>query len=401
MEGCAMRSMMEGVRVIDFTTTVAGPGSTFFLCDLGAEVIKVEKPGLGDEARLFPPYKGTQSASFTALNRGKKGITLDLKKEKAVAVFKSLVAASDVLVENFRPGVMARLGLGYNDLKAVNPRLIMCSISGYGQTGPLSSQPAYDAVIQAISGLMSTTGYPDGEPLRAGTLIVDISTAIYAALGISAALFARERTGQGEYLDVSMFDVAVQLLEGKFVDYTVTGNIPKRTGNRYPYVSPFDTFQASDGLVFIICAGDNTFKGLCEAIGRPELISDERFANFFVRNENEPTLKKIIEDWTRQFNTKIAVEKLRAHGVPAATVNNIQQVVEHPHTRARGLLVDIDQPGAGIITVFGPALKALNSLIQVRGPAPALGEHNRTVLSEIIGMSDAEIEETIASGAMG
>ncbi len=396
-----MRSMLEGVRVIDFTTTVAGPGSTFFLCDLGAEVIKVEKPGLGDEARLFPPYKGSQSASFTTLNRGKKGITLDLKNEKAVAVFKSLAAKSDVLVENFRPGVMARLGLAYDDLKAVNPGLIMCSISGYGQTGPLSSQPAYDAVIQAISGLMSTTGYPEGEPLRAGTLIVDISTAMYAALGISAALFARERTGQGEYLDVSMFDVAVQLLEAKFVDYTVTGNIPKRSGNRYPYVTPFDTFQASDGFVFLICAGDKPFKGLCDAIGRPELFDDERFSNFFVRNENEPALKTIIEDWTRQFPPKTAVEKLRAHGVPAATVNNIQQVVEHPHTLARGLLVDIDQPGAGIITIFGPALKALNSLVQVRGPAPALGEHNRSVLADIIGMSGDEIDSTIASGAMG
>ena len=396
-----MRSMLEGVRVIDFTTTVAGPGCTFFLCDLGAEVIKVEKPGLGDEARLFPPYKGTQSASFATLNRGKKGITLDLKNENAVAVFKSLVARSDVLVENFRPGVMARLGLAYDDLKAVNPGLIMCAISGYGQTGPLSSQPAYDAVIQAISGLMSTTGYPDGEPLRAGTLIVDISTAMYAALGISAALFARERTGQGEHLDVSMFDVAVQLLEAKFVDFTVTGNIPKRTGNRYPYVTPFDTFQASDGFVFLICAGDKPFKGLCDAIGRPELCDDARFSNFFARNENEPALKTIIEDWTRQFPVKTAVEKLRGHGVPAATVNNIQQVVEHPHTRARGLLVDIDQPGAGIITIFGPALKALNSLVQVRGPAPALGEHNRSVLADIIGMSDDEIDRTIASGAMG
>ena len=396
-----MLSMLEGVRVIDFTTTVAGPGCTFFLCDLGAEVIKVEKPGLGDEARLFPPYKGSQSASFTTLNRGKKGITLDLKNEKAVAVFKSLVAKSDVLVENFRPGVMARLGLAYDDLKEVNPGLIMCSISGYGQTGPLSSQPAYDAVIQAISGLMSTTGYPDSEPLRAGTLIVDISTAMYAALGICASLFARERTGQGECLDVSMFDVAVQLLEAKFVDYTVTGNIPKRTGNRYPYVTPFDTFQASDGFVFLICAGDKTFKGLCEAIGRPELCDDERFSNFFVRNENEPALKAIIEDWTRQFPTKTAVEKLRAHGVPAATVNNIQQVVEHPHTLARGLLVNIDQPGAGIITIFGPALKALNNLVQVRGPAPALGEHNRSVLAEIIGMADDEIDNTITSGAMG
>lgn len=263
---------------------------------------------------------------------------------------------------------MNRLGLGYDQLKRVNPKLIMCSISGYGQTGPLSAQPAYDAVIQAISGLMSTTGFPDGQPLQAGTLIVDICTAMYAAFGICAALFARERAGQGEYMDVAMFDVAIQLLEAKFVDFTVTGNIPQRTGNRYPYISPFDTFQASDGYVFIICAGDHPFKSLCAAMGEPELAKDERFSNFFARNQNEPDLKGIIEEWTRKQPAKSVVEYLRANGVPAATVNNVKQVVEHPHTIARGMLVDIDQPGAGIITIFGPALKALNSLGRHAGP---------------------------------
>lgn len=396
-----MHSMLEGVRIIDFTTTVAGPGCTFFLADLGAEVIKVEKPGLGDEARLFPPYKGTQSASFVALNRGKKGITMDLKKDAGVALFKELLARSDVLVENFRPGVMNRLGVGYADLKKVNPGLVMCSISGYGQFGPLSEQPAYDAVIQAISGLMSTTGNPDGEPLRAGTLIVDISTAMYAAFGICAALFARARTGEGEHLDVAMFDVAVQLLEAKFVDYTVTGNIARRTGNRYPYVTPFDTFRTMDGFVFIICAGDHPFQCLCEAMEQPGLSKDERFCNFFVRNANEPELKRIIEEWTSGRESKVVVDKLREHGVPAATVNNVQQVVDHPHTRARNLLVDIEQPDAGAITIFGPALKALNSLVAPRGPAPALGEHNRWVLEQILKKTEQEIDAALRTGAMG
>ncbi len=396
-----MRSMLEGVRVMDFTTTVAGPGCTFFLCDLGAEVIKVEKPGLGDEARLFPPYKENQSASFVALNRGKRGITVDVKNEKGVALFKEMAAKSDVLVENFRPGVMKRLGLDYAELKKVNPRLVMCSISGYGQTGPLSSQPAYDAVIQAISGLMSTTGYPDSPPLRAGTLIVDICTAMYAAFGICAALFARERAGEGEHLDVAMFDVAVQLLEAKFVDFTVNGTIPARTGNRYPYVTPFDTFAAADGYVFIICAGDHPFQCLCEAMGRQEIARDDRFSNFFARNQNEPDLKKIIEQWTRPQTAKAVVETLRSHGVPAATVNNVKQVIEHPHTLARGLLVDIDQPGAGLITIFGPALKALNSLVKARGPAPALGQDNRWALASVLQKSSDEIEAILASKAMG
>ncbi len=396
-----MKSMLEGVRIIDFTTTVAGPGCTFFLCDLGAEVIKVEKPGLGDDARLFPPYKGSQSASFVALNRGKKGVVIDLKKEGGVELFKELTARADVLVENFRPGVMEKLGLGYETLKTVNPGLIMCSISGYGQFGPLSSQPAYDAVIQAISGLMSTTGYPDDVPLRSGTLIVDISTAIYAAFGICAALFAREKTGQGEYLDVAMFDVAIQLLEARFVDFTVTGAIPRRTGNRYPYVTPFDTFVTSDGQVMIICAGDHPFQSLSNAMGKPDLAKDERFANFMTRNANEAALKQIIEEWSRRHTGGELVTILQSHGVPAAVVNNVKQAVEHPHTKARNLLVDIDQPGAGLITIFGPALKALNSLVAVRGPAPAHGEHNRLVLEQVLQKSPAEIDGILQSGIMG
>jgi crotonobetainyl-CoA:carnitine CoA-transferase CaiB-like acyl-CoA transferase len=210
-----------------------------------------------------------------------------------------------------------------------------------------------------------------------------------------------QRSGEGEYMDVAMFDVAIQLLEAKFVDFTVTGNIPQRTGNRYPYVSPFDTFLASDGYVFIICAGDHPFKSLCDAMGKPELAQDERFSNFFVRNQNEPDLKSIIEEWTRKQPAKSIVECLRANGVPAATVNNVKQVVEHPHTIARGMLVDIDQPGAGLITIFGPALKALNSLVQARGPAPALGEHNRWALEQVLKKSPDEVERILKSGAMG
>ncbi len=277
----------------------------------------------------------------------------------------------------------------------------MCSISGYGQYGPLAAQPAYDAVIQAMSGLMSTTGYPETPPLRAGTLIVDICSAMYAAFGICAALFARERTGEGEYLDVSMFDVAIQLLEAKFVDYTVTGNIPQRTGNRYPYVTPFDTFPSADGHIFIICVGDHPFQCLCEAMEQPELSKDDRFSNFIVRNQNEPALKQLIEEWTRKHSTETLMQKLMAKGVPGAPVNNVKQVIDHPHTKARGMIVDIDQPGAGIIQIFGPALKAMNSLVQIRGAAPGLGADNRLILEKVLGKGPREIESIIASGVMG
>lgn len=396
-----MHSMLEGIRVIDFTTTVAGPGCTFFLADMGAEVIKVEKPGMGDEARLFPPYKDGVSASFAVLNRGKKGVTLDLKNPRGVRIFKELVSVSDVLVENFRPGVMNKLGLDYRTLKEINPRLVMCSISGYGQYGPLSHLPAYDAVIQAMCGLMSTTGEADGPPLRSGTLIVDISSAFYAAFGICAALFARERTGKGDYLDLSMYDVGINLLEAKFVDYTVTGNIPQRTGNRYPYVTPFDTFRTRDGFVLIICVGDHPFRNLCRAMGKPELADDERFKDLLARNANEPALKEIIETWSASLSTDEVWELMQRYEVPGAPIQNVKQVVEHPHTRARGMLVDLEQPGAGTITIFGPALKAEEGEIRPRGPAPALGEHNRWLLEEVLRKEPDEVESILASGAMG
>ena len=228
-----MKGMLDGVRVIDFSTTVAGPGCCYFMSDMGAEVIKIEKPGFGDEARLFPPYKNGQSASFATLNHGKRGAVIDAKKPEGIALFKELVSASDVLVENMTPGTMKKIGLDFETLSKVNPRLIMCSISGYGQYGPLSPLPGYDAVIQAASGLMSTTGYPDRPPLRTGTLIIDISTAYNAAFAVCAALYAREKTGKGEHLDIAMYDVGINLLESKFVEYTVSGNIPQPTGNRF------------------------------------------------------------------------------------------------------------------------------------------------------------------------
>ena len=396
-----MRSMLEGIRVIDFTNTVAGPGCTFFLADMGAEVIKVERPGLGDEARLFPPYKDGVSASFTVLNRGKRGVVLDLKNPRGVELFKELAAVSDVCVENYRPGVMKKLGIDYETLQGVNPRLVMCSISGYGQYGPLSHLPAYDAVLQAMSGLMSTTGFPDGPPTRAGTLIVDISCAFYAAFGICAALFARERTGEGEYLDVSMYDVAINLLEAKFVDYTVTGNVPQRTGNRYPYVTPFDAYATKDGYVMLICIGDQPFHDLCRAMGKPELAEDERFRDLMARNANEPELKRIIEEWASGFTNAEMWELLQQHGVPGAPVNDVKAVVENPHTAARDMLVELEQPGAGTITIFGAAMKALGSEIRPRGPAPSLGQDNRWLLEEVLKKGADEVEEILASGAMG
>jgi CoA:oxalate CoA-transferase len=395
-----MKGMLDGVRVIDFSTTVAGPGCCYFMSDMGAEVIKVEKPGFGDEARLFPPYKEGKSASFATLNHGKRGAVIDAKKPGGRDLLKELVAASDVLVENMTPGTMKKLGLDYETLSKLNPRLVMCSISGYGQYGPLSPLPGYDAVIQAASGLMSTTGYPGMPPLRTGTLIIDISTAYNAAFAVCAALYAREKTGKGEHLDIAMYDVGINLLESKFVDYTVTGNIPAPTGNRFGLITPFDTFKTKDSYVLIICISDHTWKSLCAGMGMPEIADDPRFNNLMARNQNEAELKKIIEGWSTKHTTAEVVEMLRDSGAPVGPVNNVKEVVEHPHTKARGMLVELPL-GGGSFTTFGPSVKAVNSSVEVRGPAPELGQDNRWLLKEILKKSDAEVESILASKIMG
>jgi CoA:oxalate CoA-transferase len=395
-----MRSMLEGVRVIDFTANIAGPATTTFLADMGAEVIKVEKPGIGDDARLFPPYVNGFSAPFIVMNRAKKGVVIDIKKPEGAVLLKELVAASDVLVENYKPGVMERLGLDYESLKKINPRLIMLSLSGYGQFGPLSKRPAYDSIIQACSGIMDVTGFSDGPPVKAGPIIIDLATAMQAAFAICAALFARERTGEGEYLDVSMYDTAVNMLAGVWTDYTVTGNVPKRTGNRYPYVSPFDTFHAKDGYFMICSAGDSTFHKLCDAMGRPEMKTDDRFNNLFTRNANEPQLRVIIQEWVGAHTTSELMEFTTKFDVPASPIMSVKDVVEHPHTKERGLPVEVDQPGRGKVVIYGPPTKARNSEIKARGAAPEHGQHTEWVLAAILNKTHGEIERLKTTGTV-
>ncbi|MFZ5571661.1 MAG: CaiB/BaiF CoA transferase family protein [Thermodesulfobacteriota bacterium] len=396
-----MRSMLENVRVIDFTANVSGPAASTFLADMGAEVIKVEKPGFGDDARLFPPYKAGFSAPFVVMNRGKKGVCIDLKKQEGIELFKEIVKQSDVVMENHRPGTMEKYGLGYEDLKGINPRLIMLSLSGYGQYGPLAERPAYDSIIQAMTGIMATTGFPDGPPTKAGPIVIDIATAMQAAFAICAALYAREKTGEGEFLDVSMFDVGVNLMAGTWTDYTVMGNVQKRTGNRYPYVSPFDTYQAKDGYFMICSAGDTTFHRICDAMGKPELKTDPRFSNLFVRNDNEPALTKLMQEWVSRHTTEELLQLSVQFGFPGSPILNVDQVVNHPHTRARGLAVDVDQPNRGVINIYGPPTKAKNSEIKVRGPAPEHGQHNEWLLREVLGKTVEEAAVVLSSGAMG
>ena len=396
-----MRSILEGVRVIDFTANISGPAATTFLADMGAEVIKVEKPGVGDDARLFPPYVSGFSAPFLAMNRGKKGVCIDLKTPEGVALFKELVAHSDVLFENHRPQTMEGLGLGYDVLSAINPRLIMLSLSGYGQYGPLADRPAYDSIIQAVTGIMATTGFPETPPTKSGPIIIDLATAMHASYAIAAALYAREKTGQGEFIDISMYDVGINLMAGTWPQYTVTGEVQKRTGNRYPFVAPFDTFQTKNGYFMICSAGDATYHKLCDAMGMQELKTDKRFANLFVRNDNVVELTQIIQGWVSKYTVEELEELSVQYGFPGAPVREVNEVIEHPHTIARGLSVDVEQPGRGVVNIYGPAIKAKNSEIKVRGCAPEHGQDNRWLLEEVLGKSREEVESLLVSSAMG
>jgi formyl-CoA transferase len=392
--------MLEGIRVVDLTQSVSGPFCTFYLAGMGAEVIKIEKPERGEDTRYFPPVLGETSGAFVQFNNSKKGVTLNLKSPEGVELFKELVQTSDVVVENFTPGTMTKLGIAYDDLTEINPKLVMCSISGFGQTGPLSALPGYDTVIQALSGLMSTTGFSDGPPVRIGSIVVDISSGIFAATGICASLFRRERTGEGDYLDIAMFDVALNLLEVKFVEYTATKEIPGRFGNRYPPVTPFDAFPTKDEYAVICCAGDNTFQSLCKAMEMPELAGDERFRGNLDRNRHEPELRKIIEEWSSRLSSRQVMEKLLACGVPVATVKNVKEAVENPQTAAREMLVDVTQPEGEKFTIFGSAIKSTNTEVGVRGPAPGHGEHNEWLLRDVLKKSDEEVEMILGSGAM-
>ena len=395
-----MDSLLEGIRVLDFTGSVSGPACSMFLADAGADVIKIERPVRGDDSRMFPPFQKGQSGSFVTLQRGKRGIALNMKEEEGVEIFKELVRVSDVVVENMTPGTMAKLGLDYENLKRIKSDIILCSISGYGQTGPFSPLPGYDSVIQAMSGLMSVTGFPDGPPTRVGSLITDISSGLFGALGVCMALYHRAKTGKGNLIDVSMLDVAITLLDANMLTYTIEHQEPTRDGNRLKYITPFDTFHCSDGDVLIICGNETNFGALADSINRPDLKDDDRFKGNPSRTQYEPELKPIIEQWTSIRERKQVLEILLPAGVPAAPVNKVSEALEMEHTRERGMLQDIDQPGAGRMTICGPTLKVPETPLHVSGPAPLLGQHTREVLSDLLKYGVERLDDLEARGVV-
>jgi CoA:oxalate CoA-transferase len=378
------RGPLTGITILDLTRVLAGPYCTMVLADLGARVIKVEAPGRGDDARHIGPFVGGRSAYFMSLNRGKQSIALDLKADADRRIFERLLAQADVLVENFRPGTMDGFGYGWESLHARHPRLIYAAASGFGQTGPYRSRPAYDMVVQAMGGMMSLTGHPGGPPTRVGSSIGDITAGIFTAIGINAALYHRAQTGEATMIDVAMLDSQVAILENAIARYFATGDVPGPIGARHPSITPFDAFATADGYA-IICAGnDAIFSTLCATIGRGDLASDERFATNESRTENEPLLKRELERTLAKQPSAHWLGLLDAAGVPSAPIADVEHVLRDPQVSARNMIVTADDPSIGQLHMAGNPIKfSAFDDPPTRRPAPDLDADREAILREL------------------
>ena len=392
---------LDGLTVLDLTRVLAGPFCTMMLADMGANIIKIEQAGKGADERQMGPFLNGESAYFMNLNRNKKGMSLNLKSDKGKEIFKELVKKADIVIENYRPGTMEKLGLGYDVLKEVNPRIIYAAVSGFGHYGPYSDRPGYDIIAQAMSGLMSTTGWPGGHPTRSGTAMGDVLGGLSCAIGILSAVYNRCHTNEGQKVDVALVDSSVASLEIINMIYFTEGRLPQRIGNRYESVYPYDSFQAKDDLVIIAGGNDKLWSLLCNLMGRPELIEEPRFKLNRDRVKNHEDVKKIVEEWTCTRTVSEIVETLLATGIPAAPIYNIAQVSEDPHIAgAREMFVQTEHPKAGPIKLTGSHIKLSDTKPAIRTPAPGLGQHNEEILSAMIGLTAQEIQELKDSGVI-
>jgi crotonobetainyl-CoA:carnitine CoA-transferase CaiB-like acyl-CoA transferase len=407
-----MAGPLTGIRVLDLSRVLAGPWAGQNLADLGAEVIKIERPGAGDDSRAFgPPWvKDAQgrdtrdSAYFTSANRGKKSVTVNLSQPEGQALVRALAAKSDVLLENYKYGDLQRYGLGYDELKIVNPRLIYCSVTGFGQTGPYKERPGYDFMIQGMGGMMSVTGEPDGAPgggpQRAGVPIADIITGMYASIAICAALAHRAQSGVGQQLDLALLDSQIALLAYQNTNYFATGKPPARIGNLHPNIVPYQPFRAADGEVILACGNDNLYRKFCEAAGCPELAADPRFATNGKRVENRVELTRLLGEIFRRRTKKEWVELLDAAGVPNGPINDIAQVFAEPQVKARGVKIELEHPVAGKLAMVASPMRFSGTPLEHRTPPPLLGEHTDEILQRVLGKKVDEIARLRADGAI-
>jgi len=396
-----MTSPLQGIKVLDLTRFIAGPHCGMILGDMGADVVKVEKKDSGDDSRHFPPFQGGESLYGMALNRNKRSITLNFRDARAQELLREMVGHADILLENFRPGTMEQMGCGWEELSAINPRLIMTRLSGFGQDGPYALRPGFDGIAQAMSGLMGLTGSPDGPPYLAGTFYIDYMTAMYGATATLGALNARHLTGKGQMVDVSLLDSAVSLLTTAIPTQINKGETLNRTGNRDRYSSPANVFKTASGDFVLLLSGTNSlFRRLAEAIGKPELAADQRFATVDVRLQNAGAIEEILQEWMDTRETDAILSIIGDAGVPCTKVATIDEVVENPQLRHRNQIVDIDHPVAGRVSMAGVTMKLSDTPLEIRRPPPTLGQHTTEILSDWLLLSAMDIEALIEANVI-
>jgi CoA:oxalate CoA-transferase len=385
---------------LDFGHVLAMPYCTMVLADMGAEVIKIERPGKGDDTREFGPFIDGESAYFRSINRDKNSITINMKHPKGKQLFLDMVKNADVVTENFRPGTMEKLGVGYDDLKKVNPKIIYASICGFGHDTVYPGRPGYDIIAQAFGGLMSITGYPDKPPTRVGSSIGDIISGLFTGIGILSALRARETTGEGQKIDIAMTDCIMSVLENAVARYFATGEVPERIGSRHPSLAPFDVFKTEDGWMVIAVGNDSLWERFCKGLGMEELLEDERFSSNEARSQHHDILKERIEKWTTSKTTDEAVDTIGKLGVPCGPVNSVDKVVSDPNTKHRNMVMELPHDKLGKIKLVNNPIKFSSMDTNIYMAAPHLGRHNKDVIKRVLGYTDEQIRELADEGAI-
>lgn len=384
---------LQDIVVLDLTRVLAGPYCGMVLADYGCNVVKIEPPGEGDDSRAFGPFVGKESAYFMSLNRNKRSMTLNLKEQEARDLFKEMVRKADVVLENYRPGTMEKFGLGYEDLRKINPRIIYGACSGFGHTGPYSQKPGYDILAQAMGGIMSITGPEGGEPVRVGASIGDIIAGLFTTIGVLMALHHRTLSGEGQKIDVSMLDCQLAVLENAIARYFVSGTAPKPLGTRHPSLTPFDAFKSKDGSIIIGVGNNKLWEKLCDIIGLPELKSDARFNSNSLRTQNYKELYVHLNDAFKGKSTAEWIVELEAAGIPCGPINTIDKVVSDPQVLFREMIVETVHPVAGPVKMAGAPIKMSATPGSVDTPAPMLGQHTADILGELLGKTAAEVED--------